>query len=61
MPAPSYAGNGDPTGSYYAASANPAPLRPMLQGLHETEICVLGAGFSQPAHQVISNAHGYSQ
>ncbi|MDQ7777657.1 NAD(P)/FAD-dependent oxidoreductase [Paracoccus aminovorans] len=43
---PSYAGNGDHTGSYYAASANPAPLRPQLQGLHETEICVLGAGYS---------------
>lgn len=41
-----YAGNGEHTGSYYAASANPAPLRPALQGLHETEICVLGAGYS---------------
>jgi gamma-glutamylputrescine oxidase len=46
MRAPSYAGNGEHTGSYYAASANPAPLRPSLQGLHETEICVLGAGYS---------------
>lgn len=42
----SYAGDGSHTGSYYAASANPAPLRPELQGLHETEICVLGAGYS---------------
>ncbi|MDQ7774900.1 MAG: FAD-binding oxidoreductase [Paracoccus aminovorans] len=46
MPAPSYARTGAHTGSYYAATANPAPLRAPLQGLHETEICVLGAGYS---------------
>ena len=32
----SYAGSGDHTGSYYAASANPTPLRPELTGTHET-------------------------
>ncbi|WP_311201870.1 NAD(P)/FAD-dependent oxidoreductase [Sedimentimonas flavescens] len=41
-----YAGTGAHTGSYYAASANPAPLRPALQGIHETDICVVGAGYS---------------
>ncbi|MER5173583.1 FAD-binding oxidoreductase [Thioclava sp. GXIMD2076] len=42
----SYAGNGAHTGSYYAASANPAPLRPALEGAQEADICVVGAGFS---------------
>ncbi|WP_199257771.1 NAD(P)/FAD-dependent oxidoreductase [Paracoccus binzhouensis] len=46
MPATSYAGSGAYPASYYAASANPAPLRPALTGLHETEICVLGAGYT---------------
>ena len=41
-----YAGTGDHTGSYYAASANPAPLRAELAGTHETDIAVLGAGYS---------------
>uniref|UniRef100_UPI0035B3DF9C NAD(P)/FAD-dependent oxidoreductase n=1 Tax=Paracoccus sp. TaxID=267 RepID=UPI0035B3DF9C len=46
MMAHPYAGNGDHTGSYYAASANPAPLRPELTGTHDTDIAVLGAGYS---------------
>ncbi len=41
-----YAGNGEHTGSYYAASANPTPLRRALTGIHETDICVVGAGYS---------------
>ena len=41
-----YAGNTEHTGSYYAASANPAPLREALSGDFETDICVVGAGFS---------------
>lgn len=41
-----YAGNGAHVGSYYAASANPAPLRPQLRGQHQTDICVVGAGYS---------------
>ncbi len=43
---PSYAGNGEYPRSYYAASANPAPQRPPLTGSHETDICVVGAGYS---------------
>ncbi|MBH9399759.1 FAD-binding oxidoreductase [Pseudomonas aeruginosa] len=32
--------------SYYAASANPAPPRPELQGEVETDVCVIGAGYT---------------
>ena len=42
----SYAGDGSYPGSYYAASANPAPERPRLQGSVDTDVCVIGAGYS---------------
>jgi gamma-glutamylputrescine oxidase len=32
--------------SYYAASANPAPQRPALQGETETDVCIIGAGYT---------------
>ncbi|MFZ6049527.1 NAD(P)/FAD-dependent oxidoreductase [Pseudomonas sp. CR3202] len=32
--------------SYYAFSANPVPARPELQGETETDICVVGAGYT---------------
>ena len=32
--------------SYYAATRNPAPERPPLQGQAQTEICVIGAGYT---------------
>ena len=32
--------------SYYAASANAVPPRPMLQGDVETDVCVIGAGYT---------------
>ncbi|SEL10930.1 gamma-glutamylputrescine oxidase [Atopomonas hussainii] len=32
--------------SYYAGSANPSPARPALQGEIETDICVIGAGYT---------------
>lgn len=41
-----YAGNGDHTTSYYAASANPAPIRPQLIGDKQIDVCVVGAGYS---------------
>lgn len=44
--AKNYAGDGQHTGSYYAASANPAPTRPALDGTHEIDVCVVGAGYS---------------
>lgn len=34
------------TTSYYAASANPSPERPPLRGAHETDVCVIGAGYT---------------
>lgn len=36
----------DYPGSYYAASANPAPPRPALEGERRVEVCVVGAGFT---------------
>lgn len=42
----SYAGDGSHTTSYYAASANPAPERPELQGEQQVDICIVGAGYS---------------
>lgn len=41
-----YAGDGRHTTSYYAASANPAPLRPALQGAQQIDVCIIGAGYS---------------
>ncbi|MEC4238915.1 NAD(P)/FAD-dependent oxidoreductase [Pseudomonas sp. DSV-1] len=32
--------------SYYAASANPTPERPALQGEVEVDVCVIGAGYT---------------
>jgi gamma-glutamylputrescine oxidase len=32
--------------SYYAASANPQPLRPVLQGAITADICIVGAGYT---------------
>ncbi|WP_330629602.1 FAD-binding oxidoreductase [Thioclava sp. FTW29] len=42
----SYAGAGQHTGSYYAASANPSPRRPQLTGDQDIDICIVGAGYS---------------
>ena len=32
--------------SYYAASANPSPARPSLQGEINADVCVVGAGIT---------------
>lgn len=32
--------------SYYAASANPQPARPLLQGEANADVCVIGAGYT---------------
>ncbi|PWU25820.1 gamma-glutamylputrescine oxidoreductase [Pseudomonas sp. RW407] len=32
--------------SYYAASANPVPPRPELKGESETDVCIIGAGYT---------------
>lgn len=54
-----YAGTGDHTGSYYAASANPAPLRPELVGTHDADVAVLGAGYSGLSTALHLAEHGY--
>jgi gamma-glutamylputrescine oxidase len=41
-----YAGTGAYPASYYAASANPAPARPPLEGEIAPEVCIVGAGFT---------------
>ena len=41
-----YAGDGSHVASYYAASANPSPERPVLSGDHMIDVCVVGAGYS---------------
>jgi len=42
----SYAGNGDHTTSYYAASANRKTLRPTLEGAQNFDVAIVGAGYS---------------
>ena len=42
----SYADDGSYPDSYYAASAIPAPERPSLQGSIDTDVCIVGAGYS---------------
>ncbi len=37
---------GEHVGSFYAATANPAPRRPALQGRHDVDVCVIGGGYS---------------
>jgi gamma-glutamylputrescine oxidase len=32
--------------SFYAASANPQPLRPELQGRVDVDVCIVGAGYT---------------
>lgn len=41
-----YAGDGAYPRSYYAASANAAPDRPALQGRVDSDVCIIGAGYS---------------
>lgn len=41
-----YAGDARYPGSYYAASANKAPERPALDDVFDTDICVVGAGYT---------------
>ncbi|WP_343035143.1 FAD-binding oxidoreductase [Halovulum dunhuangense] len=33
-------------GSYYAASANPAPERPAVEGAVDADVCIVGAGYT---------------
>ncbi|PRB82018.1 FAD-binding oxidoreductase [Pseudomonas sp. MYb185] len=45
--------------SYYAASALPAPERPPLQGAHETDVCVIGAGYTGISTALFLLEHGF--
>jgi gamma-glutamylputrescine oxidase len=55
-----YAGTGAHTTSYYAASANPTPDRPVLQGDIKADICVVGAGYSGLSTALHLAEKGYS-
>ncbi|MGM0639291.1 MAG: NAD(P)/FAD-dependent oxidoreductase, partial [Pseudomonadota bacterium] len=37
---------GEHVASWYAATANPSPERPALEGEIECDVCVVGAGFT---------------
>ena len=45
--------------SYYSASANPAPERPALSGVHETDVCVIGAGYTGISTALFLLEHGF--
>jgi gamma-glutamylputrescine oxidase len=46
--------------SYYAASANPAPARPPLQEPLETDVCIIGAGYTGLSSALFLLEHGFS-
>ena len=45
--------------SYYAASANPAPARDHLSGDIETDVCVIGAGYTGLSTALFLLEHGF--
>jgi len=45
--------------SYYAASANRTPLRPVLEGEAETDVCVIGAGYTGLSTALFLLEHGF--
>ena len=47
------------TTSYYAASANNSTDRPALQGAHETDVCVIGAGYTGISTALFLLEHGF--
>lgn len=49
----------DHTTSYYAASANPAPERPALSGRVETDIAIVGAGYTGLSAAITLAEAGY--
>ncbi|SEN74022.1 gamma-glutamylputrescine oxidase [Loktanella fryxellensis] len=55
-----YAGTGEHTGSYYAASANPSPDRPALRGDITADVCVVGAGYTGLSTALHLAEKGYS-
>ncbi|KQQ55962.1 gamma-glutamylputrescine oxidoreductase [Pseudomonas sp. Leaf127] len=45
--------------SYYAASANPVPERPALQGDIDTDVCIIGAGYTGLSSALFLLEHGF--
>lgn len=45
--------------SYYAHSANPVPARPALAGATETDVCVVGAGYTGLSTALFLLEHGF--
>ncbi|MEB0039827.1 MULTISPECIES: FAD-binding oxidoreductase [unclassified Pseudomonas] len=45
--------------SYYAASANDAPVRPRLEGDVETDVCIIGAGYTGLSSALFLLEHGF--
>ena len=45
--------------SYYAASANPVPPRPELNGDVETDVCIVGAGYTGLSTAISLLEHGF--
>jgi len=48
------------TDSYYAATANRHTNHPVLQGTHNTDVCIVGAGFTGIATALTLAERGYS-
>ncbi|ENA37607.1 MULTISPECIES: NAD(P)/FAD-dependent oxidoreductase [Pseudomonas] len=46
--------------SYYAASAHPAPKRPMLEGERIADVCIVGAGYTGLSTAIALLERGYS-
>jgi gamma-glutamylputrescine oxidase len=46
--------------SYYAASANPVPARPHLQEQIDTDVCIIGAGYTGLSSALFLLEHGFS-
>ncbi|AYC32717.1 FAD-binding oxidoreductase [Pseudomonas cavernae] len=45
--------------SYYAASANPTPARPELLGEVQTDVCIIGAGYTGLSTALFLLEHGF--
>ena len=45
--------------SYYAASANPVPARPELEGETQTDVCIIGAGYTGLSTALFLLEHGF--
>jgi len=46
--------------SYYAATANPAPARPVLEEAKQADVCVIGAGYTGLSTALFLLEHGFS-